>query len=89
MAASMKVTGFDPSRPPPGRGDQVNSLWLGSAKRERKSLHACIEKLDLEQSISDGLRLSNQLIEPLFAHRAVALVVNVKSARRSLALPVP
>jgi hypothetical protein len=37
-----------------------------SAERERKSLHARIEKLDLELSISDGLRLSDQLIQPLF-----------------------
>ncbi len=57
----------------------------GSAERERKSLHARIEKLDLELSISDGLRLSDQLIQPLFANRAVASLVNVdsvSSARR-------
>jgi hypothetical protein len=50
------------SRPRPSRGDRVNSLRRGSTERERKSLHARIEKLDLELSISDGLRLSDQLI---------------------------
>src|SRR5829696_507016 len=60
-------------------GRWVNSLCRGSAERERISLHARIEKLDLELSISDGLRLSDQLIQPLFANRAVALVVNVNS----------
>ena len=38
-----------------------------------------IEKLDLELSISNRLRLSDQLIQPLFGNRAVALVVNVNS----------
>src|ERR687885_2529487 len=66
-------------------GRWVNSLCHGSAKRERKSLHARREKLDLELSISDGLRLSDQLIQTLFGNRAVALFVDVdsvSSARR-------
>src|SRR5215211_2822098 len=66
-------------------GRWVNSLCRGSAERERISLHSRLEKLDLELLISDGLRLSNQLVQPLFANRAVALVVNVdsvSSARR-------
>src|SRR4030095_300274 len=46
---------------------------------ERKSLHAGIEKLDLELSISDGLRLSDQLIQPLSATRALAWRVNINS----------
>src|SRR2546425_6204122 len=56
-----------------------------SAERESKSLHAGIEKLDLESSIGDGLRLPDQLIHPLLGDRAVALVVDVdsvSSARR-------
>jgi hypothetical protein len=57
----------------------VNSLCHGSAERERKSLHPRIEKLDLELSISDGLGLSDQLIQSLFGNRAVALLVNVYS----------
>jgi hypothetical protein len=39
-----------------------------------------IEKLDLQPSSSDGLPLSDQLIQPRFDNRAVALVVNVDSA---------
>src|SRR5258706_6957023 len=49
------------------------------AEGERVRLHARIEKRDLEQSISDGLRLSNELIQPLFAHDAVTLLVNIAS----------
>ena len=54
-----------------------------SAEGERKSLHARIEKLDLELSIGDGLRLSDQLIQPLFGHRAVALLVDVDAVSRA------
>ena len=50
-----------------------------SAKRERKGLEARINKLDLELSVSDGLRLSDQLLQPLFGNPAVALIVNVTS----------
>jgi hypothetical protein len=55
------------------------SLYRESAERERKDLHAGIEKLDLDLSIGDGLRLSDQLIEALLGNCAVALVVNVNS----------
>ena len=58
------------------------------AEGERKSLHARIEKLDLELSISNGLRLSDQLIQPLFANRAVALVVNVNSVSSARRLSI-
>src|SRR5207244_13150900 len=47
--------------------------------REGKSLHARIEELDLELWIRDGRRLPDQLIQALFGHGAVALVVNVNS----------
>jgi hypothetical protein len=50
-----------------------------SAKRERKGLQARINKLDLELSVSDGLPLSDQLLQPLFGNPAVALIVNVTS----------
>ena len=56
-----------------------------SAERERERLHARIEELDLEQPVSDGVRLPDQLIQPLPGNRAVALVVDVgsmSSARR-------
>jgi len=49
------------------------SSWA-SPERERKSLHARIEKLDPELSISDGRRLSDQLIQPLVANLAVEVV---------------
>src|SRR6266851_613108 len=51
----------------------------GSAERERKRLHARIEKRDLELPISNVPRLPDQLIEPLVAHRAVALLVDVSA----------
>src|SRR5215213_11426610 len=69
-------------------GRWVNSLCHGSAERERKSLHPRIEKRDLELSISDGLRLSDQLIQSLFGNRAVALVVNVNSVSSARGLSI-
>jgi hypothetical protein len=47
------------------------------AEGERKNLHPRTEKLDLELAIGDGFRLSDQLIQTLFGHRASALFVNV------------
>src|SRR6185295_13954866 len=64
------------------------SLCGGSAEREHKSLHARIEKLDLELSIGDGLRLSDQLIQPLFGKRSVALGVHVSSVSSARRLSV-
>jgi hypothetical protein len=61
----------------------VRLLRCGSAERERESLHARIEKLDFELSIGDGLRLSDQLVHPLFGNCAVALFVNVNSVSRA------
>src|ERR1700694_490191 len=59
-----------------------------SAEGERKRLHARIEKLDLELSISDGLLLPDALIQPLLGHRAVALVVDVNSVSSARRLPI-
>src|SRR5881275_310297 len=59
-----------------------------SAERERKSLHARIEELDLELSVSDGGRLSDQLIQPLFGNRAVALVVDVDAVSSAWRLSI-
>jgi hypothetical protein len=61
----------------------VPRLRRGSAERERKHLHARIEKHDLELPIGDGLRLPDQLIEPLCRHRAIAVVVDIQSVRRA------
>src|SRR5215204_5979378 len=56
--------------------DQIASA-TESAEGEAISLHPRIEKLDLELPISDGLGLPDQLVQPLFADRAVALAINV------------
>ena len=55
-------------------GQSSSSLHGRSAERERKGLHARVEKLDLELAIGDGLRLADQLVQPLLGHCAVALV---------------
>src|SRR5262245_44452780 len=56
-----------------------NSRVAGSAEREGKSLDARIEKLDLEKSIRDGGRLSDELVQPRLVESAVALRVRVHS----------
>ena len=66
------------------RGESEN----GSAEREIKRFHAWIKKLDLELSIRDGLRLSDQLIRPLLGSRAVALFVSVDSVSDAWRLSV-
>ncbi|HZY59755.1 MAG TPA: hypothetical protein VFE56_08335 [Candidatus Binataceae bacterium] len=58
------------------------------AERERKDLHARTEKLDLELAICDGFGLSNQLIQTLFGHCAVALFVNVNAVSRAWRLSI-
>src|SRR5712691_9265392 len=52
-----------------------------SSEREREGLDAWIEKLDLERSIDNRLRLSDQLMKALFADSAVALIVDVDAVR--------
>src|SRR5437016_6310876 len=51
--------------------------WRASSERKDISLHAQIEKLDLEHSIGNRLGLPDELVEPLFSGRAVALLVDV------------
>jgi len=63
----------DESSPPPECGDQVNSLGCGSAEGEHKGLYARSEKLDLEQAISNGFGLPDQLIQSLFGKQAQCL----------------
>src|SRR5262249_60585788 len=64
------------------------TLCRGSAERERKRLHARIEKLDLELPISNGLGLADQLIQPLLGRRAVALLINVTSVSSTRRLSI-
>src|ERR1700712_5092834 len=70
------------------RNAPFQSLRRGSAEREGKRLHARIEKLDLEPPIDNRLRLPDQLIHPLFGHRAVALGVDVGSVGRARRLSI-
>ena len=66
----------------------ARSRLLQSAEREGERRHASIEELDLELSIDDRLRLSDQLIQPRFDHRAGAAVVHVEAVSRTRRLPV-
>src|SRR5437867_5903944 len=59
-----------------------------STKRERERFDARIEELDLELSLGDRPRLSNQLIQALLRDRAVALVVYITSMARARRLSV-
>lgn len=55
------------------------------SKRENMSSDTGLEELDLELAIRNWLRLSYQLVKPLFWNRAIAPVVNinpVSGARR-------
>ena len=58
---------------------ETRRLRSGSAERERKGLHARIEKLDLELSIDDRIRLSYQLVQPRFGYGAVTLILDINS----------
>jgi len=58
------------------------------SERERKSLHARTEKLDLELSIGDGFRLPDQLVETLFGTVPFPLLVNVDSVSRAWRLSI-
>ena len=52
-----------------------------SAERKYKRVQARIKELDLARSIDDRLRLSNQLIQPLFVRDALPFVVDVEPVR--------
>ena len=47
-----------------------------------------IEEGDLDGAVGDGVGLANELVQPLFGHRALALVVHVGPVRRTRRLPV-
>jgi len=50
-----------------------------SAEREIKRRNAWIHEFDFELPVRDRLRLSDQLIQPLFGNRAVALAIDINS----------
>ncbi len=60
------------------RGPQTGTR-RESPEREIKRRNAWIEKFDLEVSVRDGHRLSDQLIQARFGNRAIALPVDVNS----------
>ena len=72
----------------PRRSYVISSAMYRSAEGERESLDTGIEKFDLEPSIIDRLRLTDQLIRPLLDSRAVALLVNVESVSSARRLPI-
>ena len=62
----------------------ASPTWVReSAARERERLHASVEELDLELSIADRSRLSEQLIQALFDGRAAAAGVHVAAVSRT------
>jgi hypothetical protein len=63
-------------------------LLRESAERECKGLQVRIEKLDLELSIGDGLRLPDQLVQALLRDCAVALLVDIASVDRTWRLSI-
>ena len=50
-----------------------------SAESERERLHTGIEELDLELSLGDRSRPSNQLIQALLGDRAVTMLIYITS----------
>src|SRR4051812_29348744 len=71
-----------------GTGRGVSKQNGGSAECERESLDARPQELDLELAFPDGSRLPDDLVEALFGHRTVALLVDVVSVRRAWRLSV-
>src|ERR1700686_2647121 len=67
---------------------KLRRLRCGSAERERESLQSRIEKTHFELTIGDRLLLPDQLIQPLFANRAVALFVDVNTVSRAWRLSI-
>jgi hypothetical protein len=76
----------NPSRP---WTSLVNALViLDLAEGERVSLNARVEEGDLEGTLGNGARLADELVEPRFGDRAVALVVDVGPVRGARRLPL-
>src|SRR5712691_3030992 len=78
--------------------DASIGFWSSSARlplapcllpeRERKRLGASFEEFDLELSIADGLRLSDQLIHPLLRQGAVTALVHIGAVGSSWRAPI-
>jgi hypothetical protein len=61
---------------------------LELTKREVIGFDPRIEKLNLELTIDNGLRLTDQLVEPMFHNFAFALAVNVDPVRNARRLSI-
>src|SRR5258706_8834809 len=59
-----------------------------SAEGERVGLDVGVEEGDLEGAVGDGAGMADELVQPLFGHRSVALAVNIDPVRRIRRLPV-
>src|SRR5262245_21365725 len=68
--------------------DSLGPSSDASTERERERLHASIEKLDLELPIDDRLRLTDELIQTWFDHRADAAFVDCQTVSWTGRLPV-
>jgi hypothetical protein len=66
----------------------ATSTISASAERERERFDARVEELDLELSIRDGPGLTDQLIQPLFSGRSVAVGVDVDAVSGARRLAV-
>jgi hypothetical protein len=63
----------------PFRDHGVLYVMAYSAECECIRPHAGIQELDFESSLCHGRGLTDQLVQPLFGSRAIALIVNVES----------
>src|SRR5262245_55830258 len=59
----------------------IGHTSFASATSERKCLDAGVEELDLESSIGDRCRLTDQLIQPLFRGKPIAAIVDIVAVR--------
>jgi hypothetical protein len=71
---------------PPVTGSRRGRRWL--AEGERVSLGAGVEERDFEGALGDRSGLADELVQPLFDDRAVALFVNVGAVSRARRLPL-
>src|SRR6266511_2642612 len=74
VPASLRLSGA-------GYVEVLETICNSLAEGEDVALDARLEEGDLEGAVRDRSRLPDQLIQPLVHHRAVALFVDVESAR--------